>query len=185
MIPIIDIQYSDYLDQIYKAWIWNDPRYKKWVCPSLEYVNSKASLFSHLWNRVGHDILNGICKNTGLSFKRNYFSVYVVSGNSRSFSNPIVVKSRYSPTEFVDVVTHELIHCLFVDNTDSAFVRSIDDFDDHVVLYAVMESVLPGTVHKQLDAKNFPANETYLKAMLYVKENGYKGILSKCRSITS
>ncbi len=182
MIPDIHIQYSPYLDEIYKAWIWSDSRYKDWACPPLSEVKNKTSIFSQAWKNIGLEIIKGICLNTGLDFKRNHFSVYVVSGNTRTYSNPIVMKSGFSEREFVEMLTHELIHCLFVDNPRSSFVKKIDDYADHVVLYAVLESVLPGTIGRPVDVEHFPVNARYLEAMNCVRVIGFREILARCRA---
>ncbi len=181
MTPIINIHYSAYLDDIYKVWIKADPRYTDWVSPPITEVKEKALLFSEIWKIKGGNILDGICSNSGLIFKRNYIPVYIVSGNTRTFSDPIVIRSGFLDEEFVNMVTHELIHCLFVDNAHSVFVRNVDKYDDHVVLYALMESVLPGTVDRELDTRNFPINSKYSSAMAHVRLKGYKDILLNCQ----
>ena len=181
MIPKIIIQHSPYLDEIYKAWIHSIPRYKDWVFPIETDVREKARIFAETWDDIGEGILSQVCEHVGLTFKRNHIPIYIVSSNTRTFSNPIVIRSGYSVDEFVELLVHELIHCLFVDNAESSFVKNIDKFDDHVVLYAVLEAVIPGTVVRKTDVLNFPVNEKYYRAKEYVKENGYLGILVKCK----
>ncbi len=181
MTPIIHIHYSEYLDGVFDAYVRSIPAYKDWIRPDVQTVKDKAVTFSKAWDKAGPQILQCMCQNTGLEFKRNYFPVYVVCGNTRAYSNPIVIKSRFTADEFIECLTHELIHCLFVDNKDSAFVRATNGFADHVVLYAVMEYLLPGTVDKVVDMEAFPGNARYIKAMKQVKEAGFRSILEKCR----
>lgn len=175
--PRIHIFYSSYLDEIFKSWILSNPLYKGWIPPTENYAKDEAIIFEKAWNKVGSTIINGICKSTGLKFKRNYIPVYIVSGNPRSYSNPIVVSSRRSIDEFIDSLTHELIHCLFVDNKDSKFIQKANETlkNDHVALYAVMESVLPGTISASGDKAK--VNMKYEAAKSFVKAKGFKNIL--------
>jgi hypothetical protein len=181
MLPTINIHYSSYLDEIFKAWIYFDSRYKDWVCPSVDEVKKIAEFFAHVWEERGKGILGGLCKKTGLKFQRNYFSVYVVSGNTRAYSDPIVIKSRFSEEEFLETLTHELIHCLFVDNADSDFVKNADKFPNHVVVFALIELFLKGTIYREIDTQNFPENKKYADAKEYVKKEGSANIIMRCR----
>ena len=157
--------------------------FKEWVIPPVKTVEEKALLFQKTWEKDGLLILKEISEITGLSFKRNYIPVYVVSGNPRAYSNPIVIKSRLTESEFINELTHELVHCLFVDNKDSQFVRNADVlFDnDHIALFAVIESVLLGTIDEKIDVENFPGNSKYSDAMSYVKKVGHYHIIEECK----
>jgi hypothetical protein len=182
-IPRIDIHFSHYLNGIFEAYVKSIPAYKDWVAPPVEAIESKAEIFKKTWQENGQRILTGICESTGLSFRRNYVPVYVVCGNTRTYSDPIVIKSRFTTEEFIENLTHELIHCLFVDNKDSAFVRNADRLpeNDHMALFAAMESVLPGIIDKDTDTKSFPENQRYALAKARVKSAGYLEVLAACR----
>lgn len=182
MTPRIHIQYSEYLDGPFKAEALS--KYPGWKPMPENEVRDKAEHFAKLWGKIGVPIMVHIGMVTGLAFKRNYIPVYVVSGAVRVFSNPIVMKARFNDDEFLDAVLHELIHCLFVDNADSAFVKNADREygNNHVALFAVMEYIRPGTVRKPEDLKNFPENARYLEAKDTVMAEGYIEILEKLRA---
>ena len=148
-IPNIKIQHNPYLDDIFKVWVLSNPKYKDWVCPTASKVKHKIVAYQKIWNEKGEKILSHICKITELSFKRNHFTVHIVSGNPRSYSDPIVISVSRTNDEFFSTVIHELIHCLFVDNKNSSFVKNTDKFEDHVALYAIIESVMPGIVEEK------------------------------------
>jgi hypothetical protein len=109
MTPTIDIHYSAYLDNIFAAFVRSIPAYSDWQRPDVKSVKAKTMVFQDIWQKRGENIIRSICKTTGLSFKRNYFPVYVVCGNTRAYSNPIAIKSRFSPSEFIECLTPEVI----------------------------------------------------------------------------
>ncbi len=114
--PKILIEYNRFLDPIFIAFIQSQPQWKDWKPAPLEEVLEKVEEYKNEWEKYGPKILNALCEVTSLSFNREVIDVYIVSGNPRQFSNPVVIKSGFSPSEFVDVLTHELIHRLFVLN---------------------------------------------------------------------
>jgi hypothetical protein len=63
-------------------------------------------------------------------------------------------------------------------------VRNADKLikDVHIVLFAVMEVVLPGIVDENLDIINFAENIFYQEALDYVRKNGHKNIIRQCKS---
>ena len=174
-IPNIKIKYNPYLDRIFSEWVASKSEYKAWVRPADAKIKDRTGSFNGIWEEKGAKILAKICEKTGLHFKRNHFTIHIVSANPRSYSDPIVISVSRNADEFFETAIHELIHCLFVDNARSLFVKRSDKLPDHVALYAVMESAMRGTVNKRTrDPKH---NGVYRTAKSIVKQKGYKDII--------
>lgn len=192
MIPYINIKYNRFLDPLCVGWVKARPIYKNISIPSKSTVLKRAKHYNKLWAIHGHKILRGIVRATGLSFKRNWIDVHVVSLHSRPFSSPIVIKSRYSDTDFINVLTHELIHCLFSDN--KGLINSIipwvpldkcDTCNDHVFLHAILEYIYvdvlksPAHLKRNIQVSSTPGNEGYATAWKIVRGNSYQKIIKE------
>lgn len=147
-LPKITIKYNRFLDPIFIGWIQSQEKYKDWIPPDKEEVLKNIQNYNALWNKYSEQVLLAMTEITGLHFKRNLIPVYIVSGNPRGFSDPIVLKSRYTDIEFINYLTHELIHCLYVDNC--ARVNDAIPYDapnlndtakDHVYLHAILKYI--------------------------------------------
>lgn len=142
----INIQYNRFLDPIFVAYIRSREGYKRWKQPTIVEVKRNIRMYKKEWDKYGDKILTGIQKVTGLKFKRHEIDVYVVSGNPRSFSRPIVMKSTYTKVDFLNVLTHELIHCLYSDNCktlgDAASINHDNPVvKNHVILHSILKHV--------------------------------------------
>ena len=189
--PKITIKYNRFLDPVFEAYIRSQKGRKNWKKPSLALVHRNIKMYRKEWDRYGTKALTAMQKVTGLRFKRNQIDVHVVSGNPRSFSSPIVVKGRYSKTDFVNVLIHELIHCLFADNRKEANDSVSVPHDnilvaDHIVLDAILKHIYLDIFKepKRLNADiDFCADSKfgYDIAWKIVMEGGYKEIISDFR----
>lgn len=182
--PTINIEYNRFLDPIFVGWIKAQPQFKNWREPSKEQVRIKTSIFKEAWKIHQAAIFNGLFETTGLIFARNAFDVHVVSGNPRSFSFPIVVKSGYTPDEFIEVVAHELIHCLFKDNK----VEEPYPKNRHIIIHAILKSIYLDHMHKpELLADNIARSKAcdypeYAEAWKFVSRNDYGKIIESFRA---
>lgn len=93
-------------------------------------------------------ILPAITDCAGLDFKVNLLKVYIVSGNPRSLSDPIIIKSGYKPEEFVENLTHELIHQIFDLNQTTMEIYEEEYTKDepmgvkqHVIVHAILKYI--------------------------------------------
>ncbi|HUD01589.1 MAG TPA: hypothetical protein VMR37_04635 [Rhabdochlamydiaceae bacterium] len=187
MNPQIEIRYNKFLDPIFKGWILAQPQWKDWVCPSLEEVLDKTEKYKNEWRKYEEKILGGITLATGLKFKRNYIDVFVVSGNLRPFSRPVVLKSTYDLDQFINIITHELIHCLFSDNRISEDKKDPYPENKHILLHAVLKYIYldilnePERLKLNIKMSSESKNPEYISAWNEIGKLGYKEILVKIK----
>lgn len=171
----ITITYNRFLDPIFIEWI--KITHPKWKAPSHKEVIKRVKNYNTIWNKDGDKVVRGIEKALGLTFKRTLIPVYVVSGNPRAFSDPFVIKSGYTDKEFLNIMMHELVHCIMSDNN----IKTLDIVSRHIPVYAAMFYVFNDVLKKpNLFIKKFkktPVNEDYVKALKIVVDAGYKTLL--------
>ncbi len=190
MLPRIDIKYGRFLDPIFKKVVALE--YSDIEIPTLELVNERVKTYRAIWNEVGDRILAGMTQTLGLEFKRNHIPVYVVSLSSRDFSSPLVLKSRYARGQFINAITHELIHCLCADNDGSNYKEPYPD-NRHIIVYAAMkfifldvlkdESLVSEAISTIYESAFSEKNKEYQSAWEYVDQKGYIKILSEFRDL--
>jgi len=186
--PHIIIRYNRFLDPIFEAYTRSQEGMKDWEKPPIELVNKNIKMYRKEWAKYGERALTAMQKVTGLRFNRNQINIHVVSGNARSFSSPIVVKSRYSRVDFINVAVHELIHCLYMDNNKMVNnVVSIPHENQIVANHIVLDAILK---HIYLDIfkepKRLKADLKFCKnsrfgydiAWKIVQDNDYMKIIS-------
>lgn len=115
-IPKIIIEYNRFLDPVFINYVQSNPEWKNYPIPEKKNVLERVENYKKEWEKYEQEILQGLYDITNLEFNRDAIDVYIVSVNPRQFSNPIIIKSGFSPDEFVDTLTHELIHRLLVLN---------------------------------------------------------------------
>ncbi|MFA5249214.1 MAG: hypothetical protein WC397_01590 [Candidatus Paceibacterota bacterium] len=114
--PLIRIKHGRFLDPVFEAYIKANPKWAAWECPSEEKIEQSIELYKKAWEEKEKIIVKAMCEAVSLNFLQNIIDVYIVCGNDRQFSDPIVIKSSFSPEEFIDVITHELTHKLMANN---------------------------------------------------------------------
>jgi len=187
--PKIIISYNRFLDPIFIGYIQAQPQWKDWIVPQRSLVDANIKMYRETWDTFGPKALEAICKRTGFFFMRNQIDVHVVSGNPRSFSRPIIIKSRYTNVEFINTVIHELIHCLFSDNEKTpGFSPKYPHVDEitssHVIVYALLKYIFLDTIERPdmilaPTADGSPTNAGYLTAWNIVEKDGYMKILTE------
>ena len=69
------------------------------------------------WSGIADNIMNAIEKTSGLKWKEKYIRCYVV-GRTISFSDPLTMGMVEDKGWFVDILVHELIHQIFIQNLE-------------------------------------------------------------------
>ena len=196
-LPKIRIKYNRFLDPIFTFYCKNNPELKErgwndWIPPEKEKILERVKNYKEEWTKYENIILSKICNLLSLNFKRNIIDAHIVSGNSRQFSDPIVIKSGFSPDEFVDVLTHELLHVLFQDNIDIFPTKILDEmFPDesktaknHIITHAVLKFLYIDTLKESnrlerniLNSKKHSSSD-YTRAWEIVEEKGYRELVA-------
>lgn len=165
--------------------------------PDKDETIAQVNAYEKAWNTLGPKVLNGLIETVGFGFKQSTIDVYPIPG-ARAFSEPLVIGTHHDPDMTVDVITHELIHRLMVDNTKVEFQTCPfwgDIFGNdlprvariHIVVHAIHKAIyldyLREPTRLERDLQNCIKYNAvdYLTAWDYVDEHGYKNIIKKVR----
>ena len=164
-----------------------------------EFIQEKVEIFNKSWAKYEEKILTAMCEVLGIEFKQNIIDAYVAPfGNS--FSDPMVISTKYSGDRFIEVFTHEIAHRLLTDNTKitgSPSRKILKTWKNlfgeehawntlvHIPVHAVLEYIFidvlnePERLERDIElCKKYPP---YDDAWKYVKEQGYRSILEKLK----
>jgi hypothetical protein len=191
----ITIKHARFLDPIFTYWVKGTR--PGWKEPTHRVVLNRVKKYQKIWEKHGKRIINAMEKCTGMKFRRDEIRVYIVSGNPRPFSDPVVLTCRYNENEFLDILTHELIHCLFTDNripvkeVYALFPTCLQDDENdkvasaHIPVYAIIEHIFKNVLKIKYSIvkkySNSKVNESYKEAAHMVDTFGYKGYLKTIR----
>ncbi|MEK7148388.1 MAG: hypothetical protein AAB770_00555 [Patescibacteria group bacterium] len=194
-LPQIIIRYSKLLDPIFIFYCQNNPELKKgwgdWVPMSREKLDENIKLFRKEWKRDEEKILRGICNILRLDFYRNVIPVYIVSGNPRQLSEPLVIKGDYSnPARFVDTLIHELIHVILTDNGEKVpisieekmFPNESHVTQVHVIVYAVLRYIYLEVLNDKERFEKYISttkSKDYIRALKIVEERGHRELIEQ------
>lgn len=187
LLPKITIKYGKLIDPFFKDSV--EKNYPDYVFPSIEEVKKKVDMFKEEWDSNGEKLLIAIFDITGLKFTRSHIDVFVVTATPRDMSAPLIIRSRYSPEEFVDMMLHELLHILFGDNKLGflKIERESDRTLNHVNVFAVLTKLYKNTcndearLHRVRDKAYKGNNVEYKRAWEIVDEMGYEKIIEELR----
>ncbi len=191
-IPKVLIQYGKLIDPVYIFYCQNNPDlekfgWNKWTPPDQTELKRRISSYIEIWSKNENKILTEISKSLNLSFNRDVIDVYIVSGISRATSNPIIIKSGFTPKEFLITLTHELIHRIQALNEPQITMKILSVFDmyckeetqsvkNHVVVYATLINLFENDNEMLGIIKNSTKNNSeYIRA--YELAKPYKEIL--------
>lgn len=125
-----------------------------------EFINEKVDQYKDAWQPYETRILTAMCEVLGLEFKQNTIDAYVLPLHY-SFSNPMVISTKYTPDRFIEIFTHEITHRLLTDNnvltvgTDDRLLRSwkkifgeTHSFGTrvHIPVHAILEYIFKGCI---------------------------------------
>lgn len=204
MIPKITFTYSTIYDEFHKKYLityykaYKDPRTKKNLkkYPSQKEIESYISKIEKLWIKDEKSILKAIEKVTGLKWKDKEIKVYVV-GKCIAFADPVTMPVFKDKDDFIDTLTHELIHQIQKQTEDEKFDKWIKYVNkkyknelkktrSHIFLQAVHAKILLEIFGEKRLYKNVQKSikEAYVKSWKIVEEEGYENIIEKFKKIT-
>jgi len=191
LIPKINFEFS---------WIYNN-NWKQWIkCynirsdywPSDDGIKKFIVKANNYWKRFNKQILEEASRISKLNWKEKTMKCYIV-GNCIPFSNPLTMFTTSDLDNFVDVLTHELLHELLWDKNKSETRKAWDyifkkysKYNEHVLahipLYAVHEHLYLKFGWKnrlEKDQKPMPDWPNHAKAWEIVEEEGHQNIIDE------
>lgn len=163
-----------------------------------DVINQKVRDYTDAWREYEQRIIPAMCKVLDIEFNQNIIDVYVAPFRN-SFSDPMVISTKYPADRAVDVLTHELTHRLLTDNNKlpmkdgrklsehwkELFGEHPFKVQTHIPVHAMLEYIFTDILNEPLRLERdiaFCSNfEPYAKAWEYVKETGYMAILERLR----
>lgn len=156
-----------------------------------------VSAYREAWTPYEKKIIHGMCGLLDLEFRQNIIDVNIAPW-FYAFSDPMVIGVTYKPDRFVEVLTHELIHRLLTDNTQTAYdTLYANEWKrlfgaDHTfgaLVHIPVHAIMQGVFDDALDEPERTINdreacrkwEDYDVAWRYVEEHGYKWVVDQLR----
>jgi hypothetical protein len=185
------------------SWIYNQTWKEGWLTgkkagkyPSSGKVLKYVGKIRKIWAKEERRILQEFSMVTGLKWKSKTIDCYVV-GRCRPFSCPLTmpIYEKY-PNYFIDVLAHELIHNLFIQNEDKfnkiwkylnkKYKKESVATKQHIYLHAIHTHVylkFYGEERLKRDIRMLSSLPDYKKSWDIVRKEGYEKIISNLRKI--
>ena len=202
MIPKIIFRYSSIYDELFKSnlekyYEVSKSEHTKKVLedyPSRKRIGNYVKKIEPLWKEKEKKVLEAISKISGLKWQEIFIKVYIV-GKCRPFSDPLTICPHKKNYEFIDVLTHELIHQIQTQNS-KIFKKWLDHMKkkygkesritkSHIFLHAVHKKIYLEIFDKKRLNKNLKRSirPEYARAWQIVEEEGYENIIKKFREV--
>jgi hypothetical protein len=162
-----------------------------------EFILERLARHEAAWQPYEHEVLKGMCDIFGLEFRQNIIDIYVAPLR-HAFSDPMMISTKHSPDEVVNVIAHELMHRLLTDNTlyeDENLIahwRGLfgEGYDRaaliHIPIHAGLKMLFLEVLNEPdrlaRDMERCRRFESYNQAWEYVEANDYRQIIAKLRA---
>ncbi len=179
--PKIIFRYSWIYDQIWKG---NKKKY-----PSQRKILDYIKEIEKLWKRYEKKILSELSKISHLKWKSKFIYCYIV-GRCKPFSDPLTIPVYKNKNYFIDVLTHELIHQLFIQNLRQSkkawayifkkYKKESHTTKIHIPLHAIHTHIylkFYGEKRLNRDIKLISFLRDYKKSWEIVQREGYQNII--------
>jgi hypothetical protein len=164
-----------------------------------EWMEQRVAAYTAAWQPFETKIMDGLHELTGLRFRQNIVDVYLAPWFN-AMSDPLIIGVMREPDEFIDVLTHELIHRLLTDNAALPFETLLvprwealfgPDHSFHALIHIPVHALHQAVYLDILDAPHrLERDKTrdrethsadYVAAWEYVGTQGYKEIIMKLK----
>ncbi len=162
-----------------------------------EEMDNRVAAFRKVWEVYEERIIDGMYGLTGQEFHKNIIDVHIAPW-VHPMSDPIIIHPDMSPDEFVDTLTHELVHELLTDNKifsvydhplalGNAWMdmfgkehtfNALIHIPVHAVSKAIYLDVLNDPARLKRDINSNQEAPDYKAAWDYVEKNDYKNIIT-------
>lgn len=202
--PKIFIKFNSFLDPVFSFYVKNAPElantnWKQWNPPKEEIVLKQVNELKKEWRKYEKEILTALYEITEIKFKRNIIEVYMVSGANRSYSHPIVMYATKRAENFMDTLTHELIHVLIDDNfqnkrkildqeLEKLFPEQTSLTRTHALIFAIQAHIFlkvfkdENRIKKNMESAKKHRTDEYSKAWEIVNREGYLNIIQSVKT---
>ncbi|HMS23682.1 MAG TPA: hypothetical protein PKB09_02650 [Candidatus Saccharibacteria bacterium] len=177
--------------------------HKKETAPP-EDCEKWAAAYRKEWKKHSAKILTSLCDVMEMGFYRPVIDVSLAPWFVPQ-SDPLILHFKATPDEFVDVLTHELIHVLLTDSTLYSSKSNPEDrmllpfwqqlygkehdFNTlvHIPVHAIHQYVMvdvlkePSRLERERSFTKKNNNQAYVRAWEYVDEHGYKEIIEELK----
>ncbi len=203
MIPKIEFEYSSVYDEHWKKYLeiyykaYKDPKTKIIIdhYPTKEKIMNYIKKIKPLWKKEERKILNKISELTKLEWKEEKIKVYMV-GKCVPYSDPLTMTFYKNNNDFIDVLTHELIHQIQSQNSktyhkwalyvEKRYKKESPLTRRHILLHAVHKELYLKLLGKSRLNRNLKKSvkKSYKRAWEIVENEGYENIIKKFREVT-
>lgn len=188
ILPRIEFKYSWIYDDVLKELDKPPKDRRRFSSRRIEGYMKSVEL---LWGKRGKAILQELSKVTKLSWKEKKIPCYVVTW-SRPFSDPLTVSVWKSKDYFLDILTHELIHRLFIQEgnvkrTNSVWNYFLKKYKNesyntciHIPLHAIHEHIFRTLFDEKRLVREYKIVKKwreYKRSWDIVRKEGYKNII--------
>ena len=182
----INIQHGRLLEPFFQFYHQNckDPTlitggWDKWVIPDKEKLKKRIKAYRNVWSEYDKKVIDGISSVLGLSFNREVIDIFIVSGSSRSMSNPLIIGSQHLPDDFIVILSHELVHRILAIN-ESEILTTIQSViskfaaeenevvKNHIIIFAVLRKIFEDDI--KLLRKVIPNRNNHYKRAYHLTE---------------
>ena len=191
MIPEIEFRYSEVYNNMYHENYTKKDEEKWGKYPSSKKIHSMLKNREKVWNKHGKKILNEIEKISGFKWKEKKIICYIV-GKTLPFSDPLTMSLENNNIEFIDTLTHELIHQVQIQNEDKFnkawkgyivknFKKENYNCKTHIFLHAIHKEIFlklfeEKRLEKEIElSKKFPVG--YYRSWQIVNKKGHENII--------
>lgn len=191
MLPKIRFRYSWVYDQRHRKIAERMGTLESY--PSEESIRKYIEQITKVWETEGGTILRELSKISGIKWKEREIICYIV-GQGRCFSDPLTMKYMKNKSEFVDTLTHELIHNLFMQKKGTKpffiawrkrFAKESIVTQNHILLHAVHKELYLRVFSKTRlarDIKKCQEYPDYKRSWDIVEALGHKELIDEFRN---
>lgn len=195
MIPKIEFRYSWVYDDSYRS----SPRIQKVLkeqgknYPSPQKIKKYIERVEPLWKKIESKTLTELSNLSGLKWKEESIRCYII-GFGRPFSDPLTMKLFDNKNDFIDTLTHELIHQIKIQNSEKLrkwysyierkYANEPRTAKNHIFLHALHWQIYLNLFNEKRLNRNIDSDKEhpdYHRSWQIVQEKGYENIIKEFR----
>lgn len=190
-LPEIRIRHSRLMTRAISPILLAHARGPEAKMPENKYFIQRLKDYQDAWEPLEQPVVSSMMEVLGLSF---YLPVIdaTVAPMVPAFSTPLTLNYRREPDEFVDMLTHELVHILLSDNREKISFDELSQHNwpaedqktrAHILVHAVLEHVYVETLKQPYrlsrDIASNQQNPPYRRAWEIVAQQGCDTIINQ------